>query len=113
MDFFLHSNRQYWKSILTGIRKEAYEKAKPFEDTKEMPFNIVMFGFDSLSRNAWIRKLPKSYKFMTQHLGADILQGYNIVGDGTPQALIPVGHYFQFSRSNENNSIGIEIEIES
>lgn len=100
---FFYSNRQYWKSILTGIRKEAYEKAKPFKVTKEMPFNIVMFGFDSLSRNAWIRKLPKSYKFMTEHLGADVLQGYNIVGDGTPQALIPVGHLFKWFKLNRSN----------
>lgn len=96
-----YSNRQYWKGILTGIRKEAYEKAKPLEVTKEMPFNVIMFGFDSLSRNAWIRKLPKSYKYMIEHLGADVLQGYNIVGDGTPQALIPVGFM-----SNTNNPIG-------
>lgn len=66
-----------------------------------------MFGFDSLSRNAWIRKLPKSYEYMTKHLHADVLQGYNIVGDGTPQALIPVGSIefsiwiFFFSNLNE------------
>lgn len=48
-----------------------------------------MFGFDSLSRNAFIRKLPKTYSFL-KHLNADTLQGYNIIGDGTPQALIPV-----------------------
>lgn len=84
-----HRNRQYWKGLLTGIRKEAYEDAKP-DSTKEMPFNVIMFGFDSLSRNAWMRKLPKTYKYMTKNLNADVLQGYNIVGDGTPQALIPV-----------------------
>lgn len=89
-----HSNRQYWKGILTGIRKEAHERALP-DVTKELPFNVIMFGFDSLSRNAWIRKLPKAYKYMTKHLNADILQGYNIVGDGTPQALIPVGFVFR------------------
>lgn len=49
-----------------------------------------MYGFDSLSKNAFIRKLPKTYEFLTQHLNGDILQGYNIVGDGTPQALIPI-----------------------
>lgn len=49
-----------------------------------------MFGFDSLSKNAFIRKLPKTYDFLTQHLKGDVLQGYNIVGDGTPQALIPI-----------------------
>lgn len=49
-----------------------------------------MYGFDSLSKNAFIRKLPKTYDFLTQHLKGDVLQGYNIVGDGTPQALIPI-----------------------
>lgn len=91
MDYKLYffSNRQYWKGLLTGIRKEAYGNGRS-DPTTEMPFNVIMFGFDSLSRNAWIRKLPKTYQFMTKILNADILQGYNIVGDGTPQALIPV-----------------------
>lgn len=49
-----------------------------------------MMGFDSLSRNAFIRKLPKSYDYLTKVLEADVLKGYNIIGDGTPQALIPI-----------------------
>ena len=49
-----------------------------------------MFGFDSLSRNTFIRKLPKSYAYLRQTLDSIILEGYNIVGDGTPQALIPL-----------------------
>lgn len=49
-----------------------------------------MYGFDSLSRNSFMRKLPKSYKYITDSLKGDVLQGYNIVGDGTPQALIPI-----------------------
>lgn len=52
--------------------------------------NVIILGFDSLSRNSFIRKLPKSYAYLTATLGADVLQGYNIVGDGTPQALIPL-----------------------
>lgn len=79
---------------MTGIRKEAYEKLSP-ESEKEMPFNVIMYGFDSLSRSAWIRKLPKAYDYMIKHLNADVLQGYNIVGDGTPQALIPVQFSFR------------------
>jgi hypothetical protein len=43
-----------------------------------------------MSRNAFIRKLPKSYEYLTKVLKADVLKGYNIVGDGTPQALIPL-----------------------
>lgn len=86
---FFYRSRQYWNGILTGIRKEAYEEFPP-DKSVEMPFNVIMYGFDSLSRNAWIRKLPKTYEYMTKSLDADVLQGYNIIGDGTPQALIPV-----------------------
>lgn len=61
------------------------------QDLPTSPFyNVLMFGFDSLSRNAFIRKLPRTYAYLTKELGAVVLQGYNIVGDGTPQALIPL-----------------------
>ncbi|EDW80949.1 uncharacterized protein Dwil_GK11802 [Drosophila willistoni] len=53
-------------------------------------YNVLMFGFDSLSRNAFIRKLPRTYDYLTNQLGAIVLKGYNIVGDGTPQALVPL-----------------------
>lgn len=82
------SNRQYWNGLLTGLRKsDTLAQAKK---AKDIPLNVIMYGFDSLSRNAFIRKLPNTYEYMVKHLGADVLQGYNIVGDGTPQALIPV-----------------------
>ncbi|XP_053961211.1 uncharacterized protein LOC128865167 [Anastrepha ludens] len=53
-------------------------------------FNILMLGFDSLSRNAFQRKLPKTYAYLVKELKTIVLQGYNIVGDGTPQALVPL-----------------------
>ena len=52
-------------------------------------YNVLMFGFDSVSRMSWIRMLPKSYEYMVKE-GFVILKGYNIVGDGTPQALLPI-----------------------
>lgn len=55
-----------------------------------LKLNVLMFGFDSLSRNTFIRKLPKTYHYLKQSLNALVLEGYNIVGDGTPQALIPI-----------------------
>ncbi len=55
-----------------------------------MGLNVLMFGFDSVSRMSWIRNLPKSYEYYTEHLGGLVLDGYNIVGDGTPQALLPI-----------------------
>lgn len=93
-----YRSRQYWNGLLTGIRKEAYERILPDKGV-DMPFNVIMFGFDSLSRNAWIRKLPKTYEYMTKHLDADVLELYNIIGDGTPQALIPVLFLFDFQIS--------------
>lgn len=60
--------------------------------------SVIMWGMDSISRNNFIRKLPLTYKFLTEVLGSLVLEGYNIVGDGTPQALIPIltGMKFDF-----------------
>ena len=55
-----------------------------------MGVNILMFGFDSTSRMSWMRNLPKSHQYYTQELGGLVLEGYNIVGDGTPRALLPI-----------------------
>lgn len=60
-----------------------------------LKLNVLMFGFDSLSRLTFMRKLPKSYEKL-QSLDTVVLNGYNIIGDGTPQALIPLltGQYW-------------------
>lgn len=76
-----------WSRTLAGIRKDVNLMKKK---NSARGFNVLMFGFDSLSRNAFIRKLPKSYKYLTEELGAHVLKAYNIIGDGTPQALTPI-----------------------
>ncbi|CAM4965424.1 unnamed protein product [Rotaria socialis] len=53
-------------------------------------YNILMFGFDSVSRMTFMRFLPKSYSFIIKELGAVVMKGYNIVGDGTRAALLPL-----------------------
>lgn len=62
--------------------------AKP--NDKMLGLNVYMFGFDTVSRMHFMRKLPKTYRYITSNLGGIVLEGYNIVGDGTPQALIPI-----------------------
>ena len=52
--------------------------------------NILIFGFDSVSRLTWIRNLPRSYDYLVSRLGASVFTGYSVVGDGTPQALLPL-----------------------
>jgi hypothetical protein len=77
-----------WKGTGIGIRKDV-EIIKRHKSAPHL-MNVIMFGLDSMSRNSVIRKLPKTYEFITNELKADILRGYNIIGDGTPQALIPL-----------------------
>ncbi len=49
-----------------------------------------MLGLDSVSRKKWLRHLPQSSEYLIKELGSSVLNGYNIVGDGTPAALIPI-----------------------
>jgi len=82
-----------WTKVLTGVRteQEVFDRTGwskvPLEG---LQLNVLIFGFDSLSHNMWKRKLPKTYKYATEQIKAIPLNGYNIVGDGTPQALIPI-----------------------
>lgn len=66
-----------WYGTGIGIRKDVdiVKRHKSVDG-----YNVIMFGFDSLSRNAFIRKLPKSYNYLTNELKADVLKGYNIIG---------------------------------
>lgn len=86
-------NGREWHSIMAGVKDdpETKEKSK-WENVANnaLKLNVLMFGFDSLSRNTFVRKLPKTYQYLKEYLGTMVLEGYNIVGDGTPQALIPI-----------------------
>ncbi|EFN88497.1 uncharacterized protein LOC105191780 [Harpegnathos saltator] len=82
-----------WHSMLAGVKHDPrVRKQHNWANVPQtgLKLNVLMFGFDSLSRNTFIRKLPKTYHFIKQQLDALVLEGYNIVGDGTPQALIPI-----------------------
>ncbi|CAH0718368.1 unnamed protein product, partial [Brenthis ino] len=77
-----------WIGHSIGFRSTSTPKTPPLgrEDT----LNVLIFGFDSTAKNGFIRRMPKSYKVLTETLGATVLNGYNIVGDGTPAALFPI-----------------------
>ena len=76
-----------YKTVLHH-RSVGQQKNKPDKDTDKL--NILMFGLDSTSRMSWLRNMPKSHQYFTTHLGGVVMEGYNIVGDGTPQALLPI-----------------------
>uniref|UniRef100_A0ABM0MAZ9 Uncharacterized protein LOC100375624 n=1 Tax=Saccoglossus kowalevskii TaxID=10224 RepID=A0ABM0MAZ9_SACKO len=56
--------------------------------------DVIVLGFDSTSHMNFIRQMPKSYKYLTETMQSVVLNGYNIVGDATAAALIPMltGH---------------------
>lgn len=80
------SKRQY-KSAFARI----FHPKRPI-NTEKNPnlINVFMLALDSVSREDWIERLPKSTKYLTEALDSKILKRYNIVGDGTPAALIPL-----------------------
>lgn len=72
------AEEQKWSATLVGIRKD--EKVWNASSWDKLPknslkMNVLMFGFDSLSRNSFIRKLPKSYEYLDTILETDVLQG--------------------------------------
>ncbi|CAH0598635.1 unnamed protein product [Chrysodeixis includens] len=77
-----------WIGHAVGFRKSVERLPSP-PYRKDTP-NVLIFGFDSTSKNGFIRKMPKSYQYIMRHLEGTLLEGYNIVGDGTPAALFPI-----------------------
>ncbi|XP_073966009.1 uncharacterized protein isoform X2 [Choristoneura fumiferana] len=81
-------SRQEWSGNVIGFRSTVSPKQPP--PGREDSFNVLIFGFDTTARNGFIRRMPKSWKVLNEELGAVVMEGYNIVGDGTPAALFPM-----------------------
>lgn len=81
-----------YENIIAGIseKNQSFSSIKSKENSNSLDLNILMLGFDSVSRMTWMRNLPKTYQYFIEELKGMTLQGYNIVGDGTPQALLPI-----------------------
>jgi len=74
------------------VNKYNPKQHKKIEKTNNncKPLNIMLISYDSVSRSSWLQRLPKTNKFMFRKMKFELLKGYNIVGDGTPAALIPI-----------------------
>jgi hypothetical protein len=53
----------------------------------KQPLNVFMLGFDSVSRKLWLSSLANSTYYLVNSLKSTILNGFNILGDGTPAAV--------------------------
>ncbi|GMS80429.1 hypothetical protein PENTCL1PPCAC_2604, partial [Pristionchus entomophagus] len=78
--------KKTWEFPLLSLKK--VEKEVKESDKKR--WSVLMISFDSVSQMTFRRKLPKTVKYLEEELGTIVLNGYNIVGDGTPQAFIPI-----------------------
>ncbi|XP_061725389.1 uncharacterized protein LOC133531275 [Cydia pomonella] len=77
---------EYWSGNILGFRPVSPLPSPP---GREDAFNVVIFGFDSTSRNGFIRRMKKSWQVLKE-LGYTVMEGYNVVGDATPWALFPI-----------------------
>ena len=65
----------------TSVKDESLHKSDKNNCT---PLNVMLISYDSVSRVSWVKRLPLTYKYITEAKNFEILNGYNIVGDGTP-----------------------------
>lgn len=49
------------------------------------PYNVMLLSYDSVSRVSFTRRLKKTFDLIKKTDNFYVLEGYNIVGDGTPQ----------------------------
>ncbi|XP_063543190.1 uncharacterized protein LOC134751676 [Cydia strobilella] len=73
-----------WSGNTLGFRPLS-PPAKPLDDQ----INVMILAFDSTPRSGFIRLMPESWKVINEELKATVMEGYNILGDGTPACLFP------------------------
>ncbi|XP_060809338.1 uncharacterized protein LOC106137502 isoform X2 [Amyelois transitella] len=77
-----------WFGYQAGFRSSVHLNQAPIG--RENSINILIFTFDSSAKIGFIRRMPKSFKYLTEEIHAIVLNSYNIVGDGTREALTPL-----------------------
>ncbi|CDW54788.1 DUF229 domain containing protein [Trichuris trichiura] len=61
-----------------------------YRSSTALPVNLYILAFDSVSRLQFMRKMRQTYKYITTVLKGIVLEKYNILGDGTTAAIIPL-----------------------
>ncbi|XP_055896897.1 uncharacterized protein LOC106052529 isoform X3 [Biomphalaria glabrata] len=74
-----------------GVRQDdLIHKRQARKATNGLNLDVIIFGLDSVSRLAWLRHLPLTRDYFVKVLNGIEMEGYNILGDGTPAALTPL-----------------------
>lgn len=93
------AKKRFYTNVHVGVPKlkqfEASEATETNSTNDSFKPHVLIYLLDSMSRINFIRKLPKFYKTLTEKLDGTVMEGFNVVGDGTPWAVIPMttGHF--------------------
>ncbi|PAA73353.1 hypothetical protein BOX15_Mlig016830g1 [Macrostomum lignano] len=77
-------------SVYYGTRRLRDSQLPPLRPGDAKRDSIIILGLDSLSRLESLRSLVNASSLLRTQLGALSLLQYNILGDGTPAALVPI-----------------------
>ncbi len=94
-EFFLIRCKSSSKlKVYSGLHARIFKKKPLLHDEvkkrSDQPVNVMFLGLDSVSREKWLSNLPRSSLYFLKNMKGFVLNGYNIVGDGTPAAIIPI-----------------------
>lgn len=76
--------------MLTNIMADSMPQKLSLKDETRNQLNVILFGIDSVSRSAAIRKMPRTFKYLTDDLHCYDFKGYMKVGENTLPNLTPL-----------------------
>ena len=79
-----------FERLLTNVAFNSTTLSNTVQQESEERLSVVLFGIDSVSRSCAIRKLPKTFKYLTKILGAYDFKGHMKVGENTLPNLVPL-----------------------
>lgn len=62
--------------LVTNVAKDHVKRTVPVEADSPKQLSVILFGIDSVSRSAAIRKLPKTVRYLTEELKSYDFKGY-------------------------------------
>ncbi|RNA39485.1 DUF229 domain containing [Brachionus plicatilis] len=88
------NNSEYFNNLyvqVVDVDIQKHEERKIDVDKNEcFPYDVILLSYDSVSRVSFVNGLKQTFEFINKTENFFVLGGYNILGDGTPAALIPI-----------------------
>lgn len=69
-------NTVVFDQLLTSIDIDSVRRPVPVKAESPQQLSVMMFGLDSVSRSAAIRKMPKTFRYLTNDLNSYDFKGY-------------------------------------